>query len=79
MGRPPWANKPREGTRIWLSWRPIAYVVTPRGIEPRYVSVAYRNDDVTAVASGLAPGERVAVSAPPDADQLLAAIGGGTE
>jgi HlyD family secretion protein len=59
--------------------RPIAYVVTPRRIEPRYVSVAYRNDDVTAVASGLAPGERVAVTAPPDADQLLAAMGGGTK
>jgi cobalt-zinc-cadmium efflux system membrane fusion protein len=59
--------------------RPIAYVVTSRGIEPRYVSVAYRNDDVTAVASGLQPGERVAVAAPPDADLLLAALREGTE
>ena len=38
--------------------RPVAYVVTPRAISRDYVSVAYRNDDVTAVASGLAPGER---------------------
>jgi len=59
--------------------RPIAYVVTPRGIEPRYVSVAHRNDDVTAVASGLQPGERVTVAAPPDADLLLAALRDGTE
>jgi hypothetical protein len=41
--------------------------------------VAYRNDDVTAVASGLAPGERVAVTAPPDADRLLAAMGSDTK
>ncbi len=58
--------------------RPLAYVIGPRGIEPRYVSVAYRNDEVTAVASGLAAGERVAVSAPPDAPTLLAALDGAT-
>jgi HlyD family secretion protein len=58
--------------------RPIAYVVTANGIEPRYVSVAHRNDDVTAIASGLSPGERIAVTAPRDADQLLAALEGST-
>jgi len=58
--------------------RPVAYVVTDRGIEPRYVSVAHRNDDVTAIASGLSPGERVAVTAPRDADQLLLALEGST-
>jgi multidrug resistance efflux pump len=56
--------------------RPVAYVVTRKGIEPRYVSVAYRNDEVTAIASGLSPGERVAVTAPRDADQLFAALEG---
>ena len=58
--------------------RPVAYVVTDSGIEPRYVSVAHRNDDVTAIASGLSPGERVAVTAPRDADQLLLALEGST-
>jgi hypothetical protein len=41
--------------------------------------VAHRNDDVTAVASGLQPGERVTVAAPPDAELLLAALRDGTE
>lgn len=58
--------------------RPVAYVVTPRGIEARYVSVAYRNDEVTAVASGLAAGERVAVTAPAEADRLLTTLEEGT-
>lgn len=58
--------------------RPVAYVVTGRGLEPRYVSVSYRTDEVTAVASGLRPGERVAVTAPKHADQLLAMLDGGT-
>lgn len=58
--------------------RPVAYVVSGRGIEPRYVSVSYRTDDVTAVASGLNPGDRVAVTAPKDADALLATLAEGT-
>jgi HlyD family secretion protein len=58
--------------------RPVAYVVTSRGIEPRYVSVSHRNDDITAIASGLSPGERVAVTAPRDADQLLTSLEGST-
>ena len=58
--------------------RPIAWVVTDSGVEPRYVSVAHRNDDVTAVASGLEAGDRVTVTAPPEADVLLAALRDGT-
>lgn len=58
--------------------RTVAYVVTPHGIDPRFVSVAYRNDEVTAIASGLAPGDRVAVTAPPDADALLTTLEEGT-
>ena len=49
------------------------------GIEPRYVSVAYRNDDVTAVASGLAPGERVTVAAPPGRRPVAGGLRDGTE
>ena len=52
--------------------RTVAYVVTSGGLQPHYVSVAYRNDDVTAIASGLQPGDRVAVTPPRDADLLPA-------
>lgn len=54
--------------------RTIAYVLTQRGPEPRFVSVAHRNDDITAIASGLQPGDRVALAPPADADQRLAAL-----
>lgn len=56
--------------------RSVAYVVTARGLEPRFVSIAHRNDDTTAVASGLRPGERVALAPPADADRRLAALEG---
>ena len=52
--------------------RTVAYVVTSGGLQPHYVSVAYRNDDVTAIASGLQPGDRVAVTPPRDAELLPA-------
>ncbi len=54
--------------------RTVAYVLTTRGLEPRFVSVAHRNDEVTAVASGLTPGDRVALAPPADADQQLATL-----
>jgi len=53
-------------------------VLTASGLEPRFISVAHRNDEVTAVASGLTPGERVALAPPPDADDQHAALEGGT-
>jgi len=52
--------------------RTVAYVVSGSGIEPRYVSVAYRNDDVTAIAGGLRAGERVAITPPAEAEALPA-------
>ncbi|MCC6165065.1 MAG: hypothetical protein IT182_17095 [Acidobacteria bacterium] len=58
--------------------RTVAYVVTSRGFEPRLVSIAHRNDDVTAVAAGLEPGERVAVAPPADAEERLTALEGRT-
>lgn len=54
--------------------RTVAYVLTRRGLEPRFVSVAHRNDEMSAIASGLKPGDRVAVTPPADADQRLAAL-----
>ncbi len=54
--------------------RTVAYVITPRGPQPRFVSIAHRNDDITAIASGLTPGERVAVAPPDDAEQRLAVL-----
>lgn len=47
--------------------RTMAYVVTRRGAEPREVTVAFRNDDTTAVAGGLQPGDRVLLTPPAEA------------
>lgn len=58
--------------------RTVAWVVTRDGLTPRFVAVAFRNDDITAVASGLAPGDRVAVTQPEDAEARLQALEGAT-
>ena len=54
--------------------RTVAWVVTPRGLVARFVGVAHRNDDMTAVASGLSVGDRVALTPPADAEARLAAL-----
>ena len=54
--------------------RTVAWLLTPRGLEPRTVRVAHRNDDVAAITSGLVVGDRVAVTPPDDADVRLSAI-----
>lgn len=58
--------------------RTVAYVLSPDGLAPRFVSIAHRNDESSAVASGLSAGERVALAPPPDAEQRLAALEDGT-
>ena len=58
--------------------RTVAWIVTRGGLEPRLVTVAHRSDETSAVASGLAPGDRVAAAAPADADERLAALEGAT-
>jgi len=52
----------------------IAWLLTPRGLEPRLVRISHRNDDVAAISAGLAPGDRVAVSPPEDAEARLAQL-----
>ena len=56
----------------------VAWLVTPRGLEPRIVRVAHRNDEMSAIASGLEPGDRVAVTAPADAERQLQQLEGTT-
>ncbi|MGI8672789.1 MAG: efflux RND transporter periplasmic adaptor subunit [Luteitalea sp.] len=57
--------------------RTVAYVSTRRGHERREVTVAYRNDETTAVAKGLQPGERVLLAPPAGMDAADVATAAG--
>jgi hypothetical protein len=45
---------------IQTEGQPVVYVVTPRGVERRPVTIARRGQKDVAIAQGLKPGERVA-------------------